>query len=223
MKPAFRLFLSPTIILLAAACGLSSCSLLSSNVIRLNPEIERQHFNPASPPVGVDLEHEDIDTQWKFGETATVQYEFEDKQQLGDGWFVKIKVTGVKMALSCKVSVFVPEGAPQGLEEHADGHVAIIKRVYDDADRAAREAAASVTGVVFAGEGKTLEEACDQAVADAKLRIARVYSSKTAEVVNDVAGIYDYLQCAPNAVAKGSVREAFDEYAKGKPKRLKAH
>lgn len=163
---------------------------------------------------------EDASSQWNFECASEMDYSFLEKQKSGDNWLVRLKIDGVRVRLALPVKVSLPYSASTRLNAHEEGHVDICKRVYEKADNHAREAIHDIMQRSYAGEGATVDEATQRAVGVAARELADIYRRQTADVVNDVSEIYDFLQRKPGSVPGESVVEAFERYSAGKPRRV---
>lgn len=163
---------------------------------------------------------EDASSEWDFECASEMDYSLFEKQKSGNHWLVRLRIDAVRVRLALPVKVALPETASNHLKAHEDGHVEICKKVYEDADRHVRLAVQDIMQRTYAGQGETLDEASQSAVAVATRELADLYRRQTLDVVNDVSEIYDFLQRKPDSEPEKSVVEAFKRYEEGKPRRV---
>jgi len=80
-------------------------------------------------------------TFWKFACDPQFDYDITKK----DGQ-VTLKITSVKMNTALKCDQQIPIEHTAKLQAHEDGHVAVAKRIYETAEKYAKEACANVIG-----------------------------------------------------------------------------
>jgi hypothetical protein len=104
---------------------------------------------------------------------------------------VTVTITKVKLTISCPVTVRVGNTMHAKTTEHEDGHVQLVKQVYDTAEPIAREAAKEVLGKQFHGKGANADEAIVDAVDQAGRKIGKYYNDRTVLVANELSTNFD--------------------------------
>lgn len=104
---------------------------------------------------------------------------------------VTVTITKVKLTISCPVTVRVGNSQHAKTVEHEDGHVQLVKQVYDTAEPIAREAAREVLGKQFHGKGANSDEALVDALDQAGRQIGKYYNDRTVLVANELSTNFD--------------------------------
>ena len=182
------------------ACSSSSTSTTRSNadktaeVTQLPITVERQVFDSAvRTPSQVSIDHnQSANTNWDFHCKPRFQFDLLEKKLDGKITRVKIRIKSVQVEISTPIIIYLPSTAKGDVVSHEEGHVKICRTVYESAaGNAALEAAQSVIGKEYSGQGSTLEEACQLALNRAAQAMGRIYREKTVTVVNVVSAYYD--------------------------------
>lgn len=122
---------------------------------------------------------------------------------------VTITVTKVTLTISCPITVRVGKsGESSRTEEHENGHVEIVKKIYAGAGNIAKEACMSVIGKQFSATGASTAEATNAAIDLAAKEVCKRYTEKTVLVANDLSKNYDDI--TKHGYAKISVPEAIE-------------
>lgn len=172
---------------------LNSCSSdQTTSVVKMGMQVERKSFEAGNRPAGAPGPDKDAETKWEFTCVPELKFNIAGTRKDSAGRDVAIiEVTHAKVILGLPVTVWLPNGASKGLQEHEDGHVAICSRVYQHAEDAAREAVQPVLKTVFEGNGADVESACKDAVNHAGVAIGSEYRRITIERVGRVSRLYD--------------------------------
>lgn len=105
---------------------------------------------------------------------------------------VTITVTKVTLTISCPITVRVGKnGESSRTEDHENGHVEIVKKIYAGAGNIAKEACMSVIGKQFSAKGASIADATTSAIDLAAREICKKYTEKTVLVANDLSKNYD--------------------------------
>lgn len=190
----------------AVALSMSGCSgtsgtggrLSNGDQVRVNKipmTIEKKVFDKGLHDPGLALEEHNqyANTHWYFRTRPKFDFEIVEKNSEKGTSRVKLLIKAVDVELALPITIWLPEGANEEVIAHENGHVAICERLYKDANVFASEAARSVVGQTFEGHGDSLQAACQLALNKASLLLARRYSEKTVDVVNQVSQYYDQL------------------------------
>ena len=178
-------------------------------------------FDPRQPPADVEkLQHgEDALTQMLFNCTVKLKYNTIDEQQRGDGkWHVMAKLDDVTVILELTNKIYLPEHANDKLRAHELGHARINGMIYQDAETAARSAAANALKRRWEADGADPDAAGKAATDKAVNAICNRYLKSTADKAFRIGEIYDDLtKHGTNAKQEDdAIREATQKYAEEK-------
>lgn len=118
-----------------------------------------------------------------------VNYTADRRKKSRDGATASLTVQDVKVTLTLKITVWLPNDAKDRLKAHEEGHRTIGERFYAQAEAAAREAGRRADGQRFAGSGPTSAAALEQALAAASGEVTAAYRAAIparAERTNDL-------------------------------------
>ena len=183
------------------------------------PQISTEFFesSASSPPqVGPDASAR---THWQYNCQTEADYEIISKNRTSSGWNVELKITAIKLKLTMPIVIYLPRDALDGLKSHESGHVEICRRIYERAQSIAGLEARRVMRT-YQGNGRNVEEACEDAVRVANIELVEAYGERTLEVVNNISVIYDFLETSSTVQPGHSVDEAFRRYKNGGSRRL---
>jgi hypothetical protein len=156
-------------------------------------------------------------TRWFYHCYTKFDYKLEQKPAPAQATAVSIKITKVTMNIELSVVMWIPKGSPQKVLEHERGHARICTRIYEAAEKAARDAADSVVGMKYEGLGDTLDTACADAVNKAAEETCKQYRKNTTDMANQVSQIYDDLAAQGKAAATADqlIQAAFKRFSSG--------
>ncbi|MBS1955699.1 MAG: hypothetical protein JST89_16060 [Cyanobacteria bacterium SZAS-4] len=189
-------FAAILICLLISGCGKTS---VESNSPPSTPLAPAQAVVVVQKPIYVEhgnfIEHQNAHssrglTEWFFHCYPDFVYSVATKPITSNE--VTITVTKVTLTISCPITVRVGKnGDIRQTEEHENGHVEIVKKIYAGAGNIAKEACKSVIGKKFNGTGTSTAEATTAAVDLAAREVCKKYTEKTVLVVNELSKNYD--------------------------------
>ena len=157
------------------------------------PEVEKKTFDPRKPPVGLEP-----------GEAGVTVCDFSCEPEFdihGDpvakkseeDCSVTITVSVASVMLDLNITEWLPESAPAQLKGHEEGHADICEKAYQDAEKAAKEAAKQFGKKTFTGKGKNCEAAMKNAQDQAIKEFCDDYGAMSRTVAQRVSTIYDQL------------------------------
>lgn len=211
---------------LASLCMLPSCTPLAVNIDRKPATVERKFLNKEQVERLIKEEGREAHTDWVFACESDLGFHIESKDVSPGYAKVDIKITRVNLALSLPMVIWMEKDARPYVVSHEEGHVEICKRIFDDAENAARLCADRVIGKTFMGQGDTLDQACKQALDLAVQELHESYHKETLEKANRISEAYDHLcDLLPEEkqVAAELVQKAFDEDHLNAPQRLQKY
>ncbi|HEV8603845.1 MAG TPA: hypothetical protein VGQ99_00680 [Tepidisphaeraceae bacterium] len=143
---------------------LAASSTHAADAVKVNkapPAIEHRSFNRAHPPADMPpLEGEEAAvTKSVFGIESEFSVEVLSQNNRNGKTFAKIKVAGVTVNLTLRVTIWVPQDAPKTIIDHEEGHRQISEYFYKDADKVARNIAQKYIGQTYQGEGTDADAA----------------------------------------------------------------
>lgn len=105
---------------------------------------------------------------------------------------VSLQIKKVTLTISCPVTVRIGKQEKSTID-HENGHVQIVKDIYQNAGSAAKEACLRVIGSQFDGTGNDKNEATADAIDQASRAVCKYYTGKTVVVVNAISANYDEI------------------------------
>jgi hypothetical protein len=131
------------------------------------------------------------------------------------GHTASVKVDTVRMTLSLRVTIWLPEGAVPKLVNHEEGHRQIAEHYYSDAERIARRLAEELIGTTITGTGDSVETAADNALKEAAEILGGKYLGETDVPSGRAQAEYDKITAhGTNAVKEErAVSEAIERAA----------
>jgi len=128
---------------------------------------------------------------------------------------IKIRINSLKVQLGLAITILLTRTADAKVEEHELGHTKICTRIYDTAEKAARETGAHLIGKTYEGYGSSDESAVDSAVAKAGEDFCKEYRKGTNDLANAVSAAYDDIcnEGGKTTVYSAAVDEAFQRCA----------
>lgn len=208
---------------LATTFLLPGCTPLGVNIDRKPATVERKFLDKAQVEQLIKEEGREAHTDWVFACESDLGFHIESKDVSPGYAKVDLKITQVNLKLSLPIVVWIEKDARPYVVSHEDGHVEICKRIYDNAEKAARLSADGVLGRTFMGQGDTLDQACKQALNLAVAELHESYHKQTLESANRISEAYDHLcDSIPDEkqVAAELVQKCFDEDHLNAPQRL---
>ncbi len=215
------------------ACMLSLIAFVSPSMFakdvkieKKKPKIEKKAIDKNNPP---PLEAgEDAVTLCDF--SCEAEFDTEGKPQekpSPEGCQVTITVSVASVEIDLDITEWLPEGAPEQLKRHEEGHADICEKVYEDAKKAAEEAAKKFGKKTITGRGKNCQEATEDAQRMAVTAFCDEYHGRTQAVAQRVSKIYDDLTDhgknkkpeAGKAVKQAFEKDKENEKGKEKPKK----
>lgn len=182
-------------------------------VEKKKPNIEKKKIDKENPP---KLEPgEDGVTFCDF--SCEPVFAFEGKpaeEESKDACQVTIVVSVESVAIDLDITEWLPEEAVAQLKDHEDGHTEICEEAYEDAKKAAGEAAKKFGKKTITGKGKNCEEATEDARNKAISAFCDDYHGRTQAVAERVFKIYDDLTehgKKKKPAAKDAVKKAFEK------------
>lgn len=132
------------------------------------------------------------------------------------------RIESVAVALDMKTTLWLPPQASKKLRDHEEGHRRISERFYETAEAKARQAAEKLVGVVYPGEGHTLEEARQAALESAGRDLVQTHFAQTQWASGRVHELYDKLtrhSTNTDLSEEEAIRRAFEQYEQEKQAR----
>ncbi len=156
-------------------------------------KVARRTFNPARPPKEMPPPQpgEAALTEFYFACASNAAFRVTTSRSKPDE--AKATITSVQVELQLTVTIWLPEGAPEKLKAHEEGHRLIAERVYNErAERAAEAAAKKIDGITFTVKGDD-NEAMKKQIAGHTEQVCASYLKETADPTQGLGDIYDEL------------------------------
>lgn len=185
----------PALILLILLAASSTHAADPVQVNKTRPVVEHRTFNRAHPPADMPpLEGEEAAvTKSVFGIESEFAVEILSQNNRNGKTVAKIKVAGVTVNLTLKVTIWVPEDAPKTIIEHEDGHRQISEYFYKDADRVARNIAQQFIGQTYQSEGTDADSASRAALDKALNDLSQGYMTQVQGISVKANVIFDEI------------------------------
>ena len=191
------------------------------------PFVEHKSFDPAHPPEKMPhLDPGEAAVTETIFDCAVKSYTQGAKHVSNGGKFESIaNIDKIELTLKLHVIVWLPNGAPQKLIAHEEGHRRIAEQIYKErADNAAKAAAAKVDDKEFRAPADSFEQA-DKAL-EAKLTAAQnhlcdAYLAQTGGVAGRVGDLYDQITnhgTKRQPAEDQAIDQAFERYNKEQKK-----
>ena len=159
-------------------------------VVVVTKTFDRRNPPKDMPPLGPRA---DAVTHFRFGCATNASYEVTSRRRGGGGCTATARINDMEVRLELEITIWLPRGARQKLIDHEEGHRVIGERVYETAERAARDAARQWVGRSVTGRGADCAEAADAAVREANHRFCESYLEATSGWSGRVGDLYDQI------------------------------
>jgi len=204
----------PGLLICATLLGASQAGA-DVTVDRKPAVIERKTFDPSHHPSGMPaLEgNENAVTQSHFECGVTLNYQVLGRKKQQGSCKTDLKVRDVGVTLQLQIVIWLPEGATPKLLAHEEGHRQITERVYERAEKIARQIAQALDGQTISGDGTDCGGAEKQAMQTAASQFCRAYLEQTARPSAHLSEIYDNLTAHGTRLEPtedDAIRQAFD-------------
>lgn len=152
-------------------------------------------------------------TDWIFHCYPSVDYELESTKA-AEKTTVTILIKKITLTISLPITVRIGKLAGKKTLDHENGHVQIVKQVYEKAEDAAREACEPVIGVPFEGTGANSEDAVANAIDKACQQVCQLYREKTVDVGNALSKNFDDITSHGRAAIPitEAIRLSYEKY-----------
>lgn len=177
---------------IAALSLLSACSTKPFSIEK-QPLEEKTVYLEDRPDLRTrcnDLHYEAF-TEWFFHCAVKLDTEIVSHDDTAGAASCTIKVKGVAVKLSCPVQVCISKAAPAQTKEHEAGHVAICRRVYQEAPAVVESLSQALVGKTFYGMAATKEKAEQDAVDKATAELAEGFRLGVTGLCEEASDRYD--------------------------------
>jgi hypothetical protein len=187
--------------------------------------VVRRTFDRANPPKEMPPlgPRADAVTHIRFGCSANASYEVTSRRHdtsrrrgAAGGCSATARIDDLDVRLELEITIWVPRGARPKLVNHEEGHRVIAERIYETAERAAREEAAKWVGHAVSGTAETCAAAAAGAMRDANQRLCEAYLEATSGWSGRVGNLYDEITDhgrRDNPTVQQGIAEAFERDA----------
>ncbi|MBS1955700.1 MAG: hypothetical protein JST89_16065 [Cyanobacteria bacterium SZAS-4] len=154
-------------------------------------------------------------TDWVFHCYPSLEYELKSTKT-AEKTTVTILVRKITLTISLPITVRIGKLAGKKTVDHENGHIQIVKQVYEKAEDAAREACETVIDARFEGTGVSREDAIADASDKVYRQVCQLYRAKTVDAVNALSKNFDditYHGRAPVSV-KEAIKLSFEKYTR---------
>ena len=156
-------------------------------------------------------------TDWTFHCYPNVDYELENTKA-DEKITATILIKKITLTISLPITIRLGKLTGKKTQNHENGHVQIVKQIYEKAEDAAREACEPAIGVRFEGTGTSREDAVADAIDKACQKVCRLYREKTVDVANAVSKNFDDITShgRTEITVTEAIRQSYDKYKKEK-------
>jgi len=204
-------------VVLSVLCALCSADAPAAVTVEKAPVVVvRKTFDRRNPPKDMPALGPDADaiTNINFTCSANARYATVLRARegpAGSGSSTRINDIAVKVGL--EITIWVPRGARRKLVDHEGGHRVIGERVYETAERVAREEARRWVGRRVTGADD------DAAVREATQRCCDAYLDATSNRAGRIGRLYDEITRHGRAdtEVEAAIEEAFRRDAREHP------
>jgi hypothetical protein len=216
------------VVLAAPAATQARVTVEKGDVVVVRKTFDRRNPPKEMPPLGP---HADAVTHFRFGCSANANYEVVSRRHdtsrrrgSAGGCTATARISDMDIKLDLEITIWVPRGARQKLVDHEEGHRVIGEKVYETAERAARDAARKWVGRTVTGRAANCAEAADTAVRDANHQFCQDYLEATSGWSSRVGDLYDEITdhgrrnvAVEDAMARAFERDASEQRVARKP------
>ena len=160
---------------------------------RAEPTSERITFDLKNLPSDMPKLHPGEAALCQFNFNCAVKLKYETVTEAAGPVAVAAHIRQIHVSLTLHNRIYLPRGATPKLRAHEEGHRIINERVYEDAERAAREAALQVLTQTWRAPGNDEPAAAKAATDQAVQKLCDLYLAGTAGKAARVGEIYDDL------------------------------
>lgn len=207
------------VVLAAPAMSPAAVTVEKGNVVVVRKTFDRRNPPKEMPPLGPRA---DAVTHFRFGCSCNANYEIVSRRRdvsrrrgSEGGCTATARINDMDVRIDLEITIWVPRGARQKLVDHEEGHRVIGERIYETAERAARDAARKWVGRTVTGRAENCPEAADTAVRDANHQFCQDYLEATSGWSSRVGDRYDEItdHGRRDVVVKDAIAQAFDRDA----------
>lgn len=222
MRLQGRRFILLVIVLLLAPSAVDARGV---SVEKTPVEVVRRTFDPGNPPKDMPPlgRRADAVTQIRFGCSTNARYQTISRTRAPSGrsgCTATARIIDLDVRLTLEITIWIPRRARRRLIEHEEGHRIIGERVYETAERSAREEGRKWVGRVVKGAAGTCAAAANAAVSEASRQLCKDYLDATSGRSSRVGERYDTLtdhgRRFPPTV-NAAIAQAFEDVGEASP------
>lgn len=196
----------------AALCTMAEADVSGLSIVKEPPVVETKTFDHSNPGSEVPIKgREAATTHCYFDYNVDIGLQALSSKRAGELYSGTFKITRLAVRLSLPITFWLPDTVNNRLREHEDGHRQIYEEIYGGADKTAQRQAEAIMAETFVGQGKTMDEAKDDAKQKAGLELNRRYSNEILVYAKLVSQLYDHATASgKNRMPVGlAIRESF--------------
>lgn len=203
---------------------LAGCSTFGAIEIKKGREsIEKRVYDKDNRPDDQVAEHPSVEanTHWDFEFVPEIGIERTKLQKKDSKFTTEVCVKKVRIDLRLPIRVWLPESASPKVIAHENGHVAICRHFYEDAENQAYIASKAILETKFSGCGETESESMQKALEAASLKLVAPFRNAVILPANRASAIYDDLTNHGQAdmPVETAVKRAISEAVKNLPQK----
>ncbi|MBX9951548.1 MAG: hypothetical protein K2Y39_20425 [Candidatus Obscuribacterales bacterium] len=171
------------------------------SVTKEPPIVQIKTFDHANPGPEVPIKgREAATTHCSFDYVVDIGLQSVSSRRNGDIYSHTFKITRLAVRLNLPITFWLPDTVNRRLREHEDGHRQIYEEIYSNAEKTAERQAQELLSETFIGQGKTLDEAQNDAKTKIGIELNRRYGNEILAYAKMVTQLYD------NATRSGTNR-----------------
>jgi hypothetical protein len=171
------------------------------SVTKEAPVVQTKTFDHANPGPDVPIKgREAATTHCAYNYAVDIGLQSVSSRRNGDIYAYTFKITRLSVRLNMPITLWLPDTVNRRLREHEDGHRQIYEEIYSNAEKTAQRQAEELMSETFIGQGKTLEDAQNDAKVKIGFELNRRYGNEILTYAKMVTQLYD------NATRSGTNR-----------------
>lgn len=174
----------------------ADCSASKAVVVtKSNETVEKHIYDKDNRPDDKVAAHPSVEanTHWDFEFVPEIGVERTSLKKKANEFESVVRVKQVAIALALPIHMWLPASATAKVIAHENGHIAICKHFYLDAESCARTAAEGIVNREFSGVGATEGESMSNALESASSALTAPFRDSVILPANRASSIYDKL------------------------------
>lgn len=169
-----------------------AASVEAVTVTKEPPKVQTRTFDHTNPGPEVPIKgREAATTHCSYDYVVDIGLQSISSRRNEDIYAHTFKITRLAVRLNLPITFWLPDTVNQRLREHEDGHRQIYEEIYSNAEKTAARQAQEILSETFIGQGKTLEDAQNDAKTKIAIELNRRYGNEILAYARMVTQLYD--------------------------------